>query len=214
VKTGADLVTVEPVCSDTSGVLFRKQGWERRRLSLCNNGYGDNCSEAGTRTECFWELNFGITQRFIESGRQFQNAGFAKGNFNYRIGDIGVNFVGTGVRDCTDQATSCNGAGFIQYSLSHDGPFFVRNHFGGTFEAKLFNVKIEHARGLATERYITNPLSDADRGLLQDYMRRELNGRPLDGNFVLRIWEDPSLDLSKIEDIQVIMKYNYWTRFN
>lgn len=213
-STGETLTSTRDNCPDADGSAFRKKAWVRNCLSLCNNGFGDTCSEAGQRRECFWELNFSIAQRFIESGQQLSSAGFAKGNFNYRIQNVAVNFVGTGLRDCSGQPDSCNGGGFVQYSLSHQGPFFVRNHFGGTFEAKLFDGNIEHARGLGIERYITNPISSADSSLLQPYMHGELSGRPLDGNFVLRIWESPELDLSKITDVQVIMDYGYWTRFN
>jgi len=213
-STGETLTSTDGSCPDTDGSAFRRKAWVRNCLSLCNNGYGDTCSEAGLSRECFWELNFPISQRLIESGRQLSSAGFAKGNFNYRIQNVAVNFVGTGLRDCTDQPESCNGAGFVQYSLSHQGPFFVRNHFGGTFEAKLFDGNIEHARGLGIERYITNPISSSDSSLLEPYMHAELNGRPMDGNFVLRIWERPDLDLSKITDVQVVMEYGYWTRFN
>jgi hypothetical protein len=213
-STRETLTATDKNCPDTDGSGFRRKAWVRNCLSLCNNGFGDTCSEAGSSRECFWELNFPISQRLIESGRQLSSAGFAKGNFNYRIQNVGVNFVGTGIRDCTGQSQSCNGAGFVQYSLSHEGPFFVRNHFGGTFEAKLFNGNIEHARGLGTERYITNPVSSSDSALLQAYMHAELSGRPMDGNFVLRVWESPDLDLSKIADVQVIMDYGYWTRFN
>jgi hypothetical protein len=212
--TGETLTAVDRNCPDTDGSAFRKKAFVRNCLSLCSNGFGDTCSEAGSRRECFWELNFPISQRLIESGRLLSSAGFAKGNFNYRLQDVAVNFVGTGIRDCTDQPGSCNGAGFVQYSLSHEGPFFVRNHFGGTFEAKLFDGNIEHARGLGVERYITNPISSSDSSLIQPYMHAELSGRPMDGNFVLRVWESPELDLSKITDVQVIMEYGYWTRFN
>jgi hypothetical protein len=86
-------------------------------------------------------------------------SGFARGNFNYRIENIGVNFVGTGTRNCgeADLPSTCFSAGFVPYSIQHNGPFFVRNHLGADFEALLFDGRIEHARGLAAERYLTNP---------------------------------------------------------
>jgi hypothetical protein len=89
----------------------------------------------------------------------------------------------------------------------------VRNHAGQDVQAFLFDGRIEHARGLATERYLTNPLSTTDRELLTDYMRPELEGRPLDGTFTVRVWEEPGVNVDAIEDVQLLLKYRYWTRF-
>jgi hypothetical protein len=94
------------------------------------------------------------------------------------------------------------------------GPLAVRNHTGDDFMVKLFNGNIEHARGLGTERYLTNPLSTTDRELLTPYIRGELNGRPLDGNFVLRVWDENGVNFNAIEDVQLYLKYRYWTRFD
>jgi hypothetical protein len=78
----------------------------------------------------------------------------------------------------------------------------------------LFTGRIENARGLATERYLTGPLSTADRELIIDFTRFELQGRPLNGNFVLRVWDSPGANFNAIDDVQVVPKYRYWTRFN
>jgi hypothetical protein len=45
-------------------------------------------------------------------------------------------------------------------------------------------------------------------------MRTEFQGRPLDGNFAVRVWDDDSANFSAIQDIQIVLKYRYWTRFN
>ena len=74
-------------------------------------------------------------------------------------------------------------------------------------------ARIENARGLAAERYITNPLSSADKGLLEPYTRQEFQGRPMDGSFSLKIWDAPGLKFDAIKDVQVIVNYRYWTRF-
>jgi len=76
----------------------------------------------------------------------------------------------------------------------------------------LFDGVIEHARGLAGERYVSNPISETDRGLLADYTRLEFQGRPMDGTFKLRIWDEPGVDFSQLEDVQVVLRYNYWSR--
>ena len=44
-------------------------------------------------------------------------------------------------------------------------------------------------------------------------MRREFQGRPLDGTFVLRVWEEPGMNFDALEDVQLALEYRYWTRF-
>lgn len=102
----------------------------------------------------------------------------------------------------------------MPYSLEHVGPYTVRNHMGRDYDVPLFTGRIEHARGLAAERYLTNPISTADRALIDPYMRRELRGRPLDGTYVLRVWEEPGVNFEGIEDVQVVLHYRYWTRLD
>ncbi|HEX6275112.1 MAG TPA: hypothetical protein VFZ53_18865 [Polyangiaceae bacterium] len=204
-----------PVCEDTPGINFRAQKWDRNCVKLCPDGYSSNCVEQA-RTECFWETSFNISQRSIEAGHIFNQSGFARGNFNYRIRSIGVNFVGTNLRACeeSDLPTTCNAAGFIPYSILHAGPYNVRNHKGQDYRVALFPGRIEHARGLGIERYITNPIGETDRSLLTPYLRTEFTGRPLDGEFILRVWDEPGVNFHAIQDVQLVIDYGYWTRFN
>lgn len=202
-------------CEDTTGEVFRGSRWHRGCVHLCPNGFTSDCSPLDAEERCYQEASFSISQGEIESGHVWHNSGFAYGNFNYRIDSIALNFVGTDLRDCSESELpqSCYSGAFVPYTLIHDGPYFVRNYEGEDFEAKLFQGRIEHARGLASERYITNPLADGDRSLLQDYLRTELRGRPLDGAFVVRVWEDGNNVFSRMQDIQVVFNYRYWTRF-
>lgn len=201
-------------CEDTDGALFRLQHWKRECVRLCNTGYSAAC-QAGSE-QCYRELKFGVSQSAIQQGKLFSYSGFAKGNFNYRIDTLGVNFVGSNIRNCTDASlpSTCYNAGFVPYSLAHDGPFFIRNHAGKDAEALLFDGRIEHARGLALERYFTSPIASTDRELITDYMRTEFSGRPLDGHFTLRVWEDQGIDFDSIQDVQLILNYRYWTAFD
>jgi hypothetical protein len=213
--TGLTRTREVTVCQDTDGDKFRTD-WRRRCLTLCNNGFGTDCPQTDAKEYCFMETSFDLSQKQIELGNQLTQSGFARGNFNYRIEDIAVNFVGTDLRSCenSDLPQTCFSAGFIPYSLIHTGKYTVRNHMGESFDAKLYEGNIEHARGLATERYLSNPLSDADSSLLSQYMRGEFKGRPLDGQFVIRVWEDDQFSFEKIQDVQLVLKYRYWTRFN
>ena len=206
---------VAAVCADHSGETFRQEYWTRNCINVCVDGYKSNCSNGG-QVRCFQETHFSISQNQLAIGRPFQNSGFAEGNFNYRINDIGVNFVGTGIRNCDQSETpsACYSGGFVQYSLYHEGPFDVRNHWGEDFEAHLFPGRIERARGLALERYLSNPVSSQDGSLMDQYIRKEFRGRPLDGIFRIRVWEGEGIDFERIEDVQLLLKYHYWTRFN
>jgi hypothetical protein len=203
------------VCQDTDGSIFRSAHWTPGCVNLCPDGFSSDCGNR-TVSHCYHETSFNISQRAIEAGQELNLSGFARGNFNYRIQSIGLNFVGSGLRDCSDSdlPTTCNAAGYVPYSLTHEGPYMVRNHKGDDYRALLFTGHIEHARGLGTERYLTNPLGSADSELVGQYLRTELKGRPLDGQFVLRVWDEPNLDFSKIEDVQLVFKYGYWTRFD
>jgi len=205
-----------PVCEDLDGIEFQKRAWTKECAVLCPNGFSGGCEPTADNTHCYWKIPFSINQRDIESGRLMANSGFAYGNFNYRIDQIGVNFVGTGVKNCTDSNTpsTCYSAGFVPYSLEHQGPFTITNYEGAEYDMQIFPGRIESAKGLAAERYLTNPMSSADQGLMAEYMRTEWQGRPLDGNYILKVWDTPGLDISAIDDVQFVIKYGYWTRQN
>lgn len=216
VGTGGKLTTTRPACQDTDGALFRTSNWQVGCQQLCADGFASQCDTASAKSYCYHQASFGLSQRDIQQGKVLNFSGFARGNFNYRIDSVAVNFVGSGARDCSSSTSpsACYGAGFIPYSLGHVGPFYVRNYEGRDFQALLFDGNIEHARGLGSERYLTNPLSSSDQSLIEQYMRGEFQGRPLDGNFVLRVWDEDGVDFNSIADVQLVLKYRYWTRQN
>jgi hypothetical protein len=201
------------VCEDTSGEEFRRRGWTRSCVRLCSTGFSRGCPAETSTSYCYWETTFSISERSIERGEQLVQAGFARGNYNYRIDNIGVNFVGTGSRQCADSDTpsTCYSAGFIPYTIEHVGPYYTRNYLGSWYEAPLHPGVVEHARGLAAERYLTNPMSGADQSLMSGYMQRQLRGRPLDGTYVLRVWDGPGVNFAGIEDVQLVIDYRFWT---
>jgi hypothetical protein len=200
-----------PRCEDTDGSVFRavaRQGWEQ----VCV-GPADTC--AGATERSYREFPFTITLPGLEQGSLLSQSGFASGNYNYRIENLAVNFVGTALRDCSKATlpSSCQANASIPFTIEHRGPFTVRNHAGDVYDAKLFSGKIEHGRGLAAERYLTNPLSGADRGLIDPYTHHELRGRPLTGSFVLRVYDGDGIAFDNLQDIQIVLDYRYWTRF-
>jgi hypothetical protein len=212
--TDADGQAAFPACEDTDGRAFRQTKWTPGCMRVCDTGFSANCSSGPLR--CYHEFKFGVAQQWIQNGKLFNYSGFARGNFNYRIDSLALNFVGPNIRNCADSSlpSTCYNAGFVPYSVDHNGPFFIRNQSGADYETKLFNGHIEHARGLALERYLTNPISGTDRELLAEYFRTEFAGRPLDGNFTIRVWDEPGVDFKAIADVQLVLNYRYWTAFD
>jgi len=214
-NTTQELTRRLPVCEDTNGDAFRDKRWKFGCVRLCPDGFSRDCTTTA-QLHCYRETEFSLSQWALEAGYILNQSGFARGNFNYRIDDIALNFVGPGTRDCSnsDLPSTCHSAAFIPYSLEHRGPYMVRNHKGEDVEVKLFTGTIEHARGLASERYLTNPLSTEDGELIESFRRGELRGRPLDGTYVLRVWEEPGVAFGAVQDVQIALKYRYWTRFD
>jgi hypothetical protein len=202
---------VGAMCEDTDGAVFRTL-FTRGCTQLCPTGYGA-CDDAVTH--CYWETTFGVTVDAIERRNMLGQSGFAHGNYNYRSDGIAVNLVGTGLRDCADSPSpsTCWSAGWIPYTIEHLGPYVVRNHRGELYDSPLFQGRIEHGRALAAERYISNPISGTDRSLLEDYWHRELRGRPITGSYLLRIWDADGFRMRNLEDVQIVLDYRYWTRF-
>ncbi|MBX3271616.1 MAG: hypothetical protein KF729_15225 [Sandaracinaceae bacterium] len=213
-NTRSTLTRWQRTCEDTRGDEFRSRAWRRNCVRLCAEGFGRGCERSAATSYCYWETSFTINQRDIEHARTFRGAGFARGNYNYRIDSIALNVVGTGVRDCAAAGlpSTCYSGGFVPYTLEHLGPYTVRNVLGNDYDAPLFTARIEQARALGAERHITNPVSSADRTLLDPYTRYELRGRPINGTYLLRIWDEPGIDFQRVEDVQVVLGYRYWTR--
>jgi hypothetical protein len=204
---------MDAVCEDVDGSVFRSNYWSPRTcVKLCPGGY-DTCPDGYER--CYREFDFPLTMEGIDSGGILARAGFAYGNINYRIDGISVNFVGTGIKDCSGSQlpSTCQSNASVPFSLEHGGDLTVRNHEGNSYHARLFTGNIEFGRGLAAERYITNPMSGADRALIEPYTHHELRGRPLTGTYKLRVWEDAGVYFGNIEDVQLVIDYRYWTRF-
>lgn len=214
--TDGDGLVVSPACEDTFGEVFRRSssGWTLGCDRLCPDGLHGACASGtgGPNPYCYWQQDFVISQEEIERGVRFALAGFAYGNFNYRIERLGVNVVGT--RDCeaSETPSTCYSAGTVPFSLTHIGPYTVRNYIGADYEAPLYEGSIDFGRALTAERYFTNPVSSADRALVEPFMRDDFNGRPLGGSFRFRLWESPGFDFSRIEDVQFVIEYRYWNR--
>lgn len=138
---------------------------------------------------------------------------FSGGNFNYRIRDLSVNLVGRALFDCERAArpTECYGDGNLQYSMRHEGETVLESWDG---DQRLYAFEpgvLTRARALADERWLTNPLSSTDSALIAPYTRTEWWGRPLAGTYTLEVQSRDEMDWRNLENVQVLLRYHYWT---
>ncbi len=208
-------------CPITDPPHFRN-AWTYDCASLCSGGFGASCAAGeDPQTFCYWQLTFNIEEsRLVGQGARF-GGGFAFGNFNYRVGDVAANVVGTGVINC-DSASgdACYSTAGVPFSLSHEplgvegdpSAYTVRTHSGSLYPVHLFKGMIENGRALAAERYLTNPLSPSDSSLIGQYIHTELRGRPITGQYRVILWDQPGFDFNRMEDVQLLIRYRYFTR--
>jgi len=217
--TDDDLASEVLGCEDLDGSTFRSQGnWTYGCEYYCTDGFGGACAEMPVERSlmrCFYETSFSLSLPEIERGELIPSGSLALGNFNYRIDSIALNLVGADLRDCSNAShpSSCGSSGFVPYSLRHGPPFRIRNYWGDVYSSPLYIGNIEHAKALADERFLTNPIGTSDQSALAEFTREEFRGRPLEGTYRLRIFDVDGLDWSRLEDVQVALRYRYWTHF-
>lgn len=142
--------------------------------------------------------------------------GITADNYNYRIRDIAVNLVGTDVLDCslvTDQTSNCFASAFIPYDLVQAGIVHLRDHGSATWEYLLPEGGIRGGQALAAERLITSPIASADLALISQYWAQEFRGRPLQGEFELRLYAVDEFNFDELQDIQLVVQLDYWSPF-
>lgn len=170
------------------------------------------------KNECFYELTdpILIDTRTIETGESKLIGKIARGNFNFRHITVAANVVGTGVNDCSSTPSpSCYGSAFVEYTLDHDA--YAVPVLDAEKKWKEFNfgsAAIRRGKAIAAERFITLPIGSADQQLLAQPQveKPEFRGRPLSGYYRLRIYDQPSLVWNNVEDVQLVLKYRYWSR--
>ena len=173
--------------------------------------------ECDTDGACYYELDRPLVINTSDLGKPTSrfNGKIASGNFNLRHMTMAVNFVGTGIRDCGDDGSmGCYGSGFTEYTVNHDA--FLTRIVGYKNTAQSFNfgsAAINHGKALTTERYITVPIGNADSSTLAQpgIEKSEFRGRPLDGSYRLRIWDNGQMRWDQLEDVQLVLKYRYWS---
>jgi hypothetical protein len=165
----------------------------------------------------YFETSFSLTMEEIASGKVLRQDQFAVGNYNYRIQRMAVNLVGSNVKDCSlvpSAGSACYQNQFIPYDLTHGGHVQVMDYEGKTNPFTMSTGVIHYGKALSAERVLTNPLSQTDAALLQDYEKAEFRGRPVQGNYRLRIYNTPGLRWENVEDVQILLRYRYWSAFS
>jgi len=138
----------------------------------------------------------------------------ATGSFNYRHRALAINFDGTAVLDC-ERATSpdeCYADANVPYILRQSGAVTLESFEGERHSYAMEPGVIQGGRALTAERVITNPVSGADLALMEPYLKRELRGRPLAGQYTLIIPGRPEIQWQNLRTIQLLLDYGYWTR--
>jgi hypothetical protein len=173
------------------------------------------CDPDGT---CYYDLNtpIAINTRDLTSNGMSLAGKLAAGNYNYRHVDIALNVAGTGVIDCSQTGSpDCQGSGYLTYTLTDDSSAIGVLGYDGEYRPFDFGqAVVEHGKALTAERYITTPVSSADQQLINQVLRTELRGRPIDGTYHLRIYDSPVLRFGQIDDIQLVLNYHYWSRIS
>jgi len=177
-------------------------------------GFDHRCDVDGS---CFYELRhpFIVDTRGVNALTSRLVGKLAAGNYNFRHVDLAANVVGTGVIDCADQGGSCYSDAYLEYTIEHDAFRIPLEDYSGAFHGFNFgSAAIRRGKALAAERWITNPIGPADLGLLKQpqFTKIELRGRPLSGTYRLRVYDRPGLDWERVEDIQLVLTYRYWSR--
>jgi hypothetical protein len=222
-----EYVWVDPYTGETLSeyhpTVQRKSDLMRRRFRVKCAGAADAvltddlaiCGTSGNLE--YFETDFSITLDEILAGQILKQNQLAVGNYNYRTLDVGVNLVGSNVKDCSLDPTagaSCYSNLFIPFDLTHGGRVQVRDYDGKDHPFMMSTAVIHHGKALAAERLLTNPLSSTDAGVLEPYKKAEFKGRPLQGIYTLRIHNVPGLRWVNVEDIQIYLHYRYWSAFS
>ena len=134
--------------------------------------------------------------------------------FNARWTQLAVNFVGTGIKDCTKAADSqgCYQSQYIPYNLTHGAPAWVTDYSEVWHQLDLPQGQIEGGKGLAAEIWL-DPLKDGwSTDFISAIARTEFELRPLGGAYVLQFPVAPEVVLSRIQRVQLLVGSSAWVR--
>jgi hypothetical protein len=134
--------------------------------------------------------------------------------YNGRWQEMAVNFVGTGVRDCTNalDPIACGTTEYVPYNLRHIGPASVTDYQEQWHLMDLPVAQIEAGKGLAAE-IVLDPLRDGwNTSYVSPIARTELELRPLGGAYELEFEIAPEIVLERIERVQLLVGSTSWVK--
>jgi hypothetical protein len=134
--------------------------------------------------------------------------------YNVRAGNIALNLVGSGIRDCqraVDKA-ACYAEPFVRYDIEHVGPAWVTNYDQVWRTLDIPRAFIEGGKALTTEEWLDPVSNGFNRTDVVNVSRMELQGRPLGGEYQLTLELTPDVRVERIERIQVLLQTDYWVR--
>jgi hypothetical protein len=134
--------------------------------------------------------------------------------YNGRWQELAVNFVGTGVRDCTNalDPIACGTQEYVPYNLRHVGPASVTDFHEQWHILELPVALIEGGKGLAAE-IVLDPLRDGwNTSYVSPIARTELELRPLGGAYELEFEVTPEIILERIERVQLLVGSSSWVK--
>ncbi len=136
--------------------------------------------------------------------------------YNVRTGNLALNVVGTGVRDCSKvgDPASCYSEPFIDFSLEHVGPTWVTNFDQEWRSQDIPTAHVEGGKALTAEEWLDPVSNGFSRADVQNVTRFELRGRPIGGAYTLTLELTPDVRVEMIERLQLLIQTSYWVRQN
>jgi hypothetical protein len=134
--------------------------------------------------------------------------------YNSRWGNLALNFVGTGIKNCLKAADpqGCYADESIPYTLTHSGPSWVTDY---SEVWRLLNtpaMTIEGGKGLAAEIWL-DPLQDGwSTSFIAPILRTEYTLAPLGGYYELDFQVPPEVVLDQIQRIQILEGSTAWVK--
>jgi hypothetical protein len=134
--------------------------------------------------------------------------------YNVRWTKLAVNFVGTGVKNCTLAAdpSDCYASEYIPFNLSHVGPTWVTDY---NEQWRLLDVptgQIEFAKALAAEIWLDPLRNGWSTDFIGTVARTEYELRPLGGAYVLDFPVGPEVVLANIQRVQILVGSTAWVK--
>ena len=134
--------------------------------------------------------------------------------FNVRLGDLAVNLVGSGIRNCELAAdpSACFAEPFIRYDLRQVGPVLVTD-FDETWKSLDIPIGIiEGGKALSAEEFLDPVTNGFNRPDVGNVARVEFRDRPIGGSYELTLYLSPDVRVENIQRIQLLTQTAYWVR--